>query len=83
MLFPHLAIGGARKVLAAVGKGTAIGAVANITKRAVDAAGARSIDSYLWDRELHGFGLKVTPAQYQLGDEKGGRAASPSRGMGR
>jgi integrase len=52
--------------------------VANITKRAVDAAGARSIDSYLWDRELHGFGLKVTPAgskvylvQYQLGGRKG------------
>ena len=52
--------------------------MANITKRAVDAAGARSIDSYLWDRELHGFGLKVTPAgskvylvQYQLGGRKG------------
>jgi integrase len=53
-------------------------AVANITKRAVDAAGARSVDSYLWDRELHGFGLKVTPAgskvylvQYQLGGRNG------------
>jgi integrase len=52
--------------------------VANITKRAVDAAKARSTDSYLWDRELHGFGLKVTPAgskvylvQYQLGGRKG------------
>ncbi|MGB6767925.1 MAG: tyrosine-type recombinase/integrase [Methyloceanibacter sp.] len=52
--------------------------MANITKRALDAAGARSIDSYLWDRELHGFGLKVTPAgskvylvQYQLGGRKG------------
>ena len=63
--------------MAAVGKGTAM-AVANITKRAVDAAGARSVDSYLWDRELHGFGLKVTPAgskvylvQYQLGGRKG------------
>jgi len=53
-------------------------AVANITKRAVDAAKARNADSYLWDRELHGFGLKVTPAgskvylvQYQLGGRKG------------
>ena len=53
-------------------------AIANITKRAVDAAKARKADSYLWDRELHGFGLKVTPAgskvylvQYQLGGRKG------------
>src|SRR5262245_16528173 len=53
-------------------------AVANVTKRAVDAAKARSVDSYLWDKELHGFGLKVTPAgskvylvQYQLGGRKG------------
>jgi integrase len=53
-------------------------AAANITKRAVDAAKARKTDSYLWDRELHGFGLKVTPAgskvylvQYQLGGRKG------------
>jgi integrase len=65
------------KPVAAVGKGTAM-AVAHITKRAVDAAGARSVDSYLWDRELHGFGLKVTPAgskvylvQYQLGGRNG------------
>src|SRR5262245_45009884 len=53
-------------------------ATANITKRAVDAAKARGADSYLWDRELSGFGLKVTPAgrkvylvQYQLGGRKG------------
>ena len=53
-------------------------AIANITKRAVDAAKARPADSYLWDKELHGFGLKVTPAgskvylvQYQLGGRKG------------
>jgi integrase len=51
---------------------------ANITKRAVDAAKPRSVDNYLWDKELHGFGLKVTPAgskvylvQYQLGGRKG------------
>jgi integrase len=49
-----------------------------ITKRAVDAAKACSADSYLWDRELSGFGLKVTPAgrktylvQYRLGGRKG------------
>ena len=53
-------------------------AVGNITKRAIDAAKALSVDSYLWDKELHGFGLKVTPAgskvylvQYQLGGRKG------------
>jgi integrase len=49
-----------------------------ITKRSVDAAKARSADTYLWDDELAGFGLKVTPAsrkvylvQYQLGGRKG------------
>ena len=53
-------------------------ATASITKRAVDAAKARKTDSYLWDQELHGFGLKVTPAgrkvylvQYRLGGRKG------------
>jgi integrase len=67
------------KPVAAARKDTAVGgAVANITKRAVDAAKARKADSYLWDKELHGFGLKVTPAgskvylvQYQLGGRKG------------
>jgi hypothetical protein len=49
-----------------------------ITKRSVDAAKAHSADNYLWDEELSGFGLKVTPAgrkvylvQYQLGGRKG------------
>jgi integrase len=53
-------------------------ATANITKRAVDAAKARKTDSYVWDRELPGFGLKITPAgrkvylvQYRLGGRKG------------
>ena len=65
-------------------------AIANITKRAVDAAKARKADSYLWDKELHGFGLKVTPAgskvylvHTSLEDAKGEPAASPSGGMGR
>ena len=53
-------------------------ATAGITKRAVDAAKARKADSYLLDKELSGFGLKVTPAgrkvyfvQYRLGGRKG------------
>jgi integrase len=53
-------------------------ATARITKRAVDAAKPRKADTYLWDRELSGFGLKVTPAgrkvylvQYRLGGRKG------------
>ena len=49
-----------------------------ITKRTVDAAKARKADSYVWDQELPGFGLKVTPAgrkvylvQYRLGGRNG------------
>jgi integrase len=49
-----------------------------ITKRSADAAKARSADSYLWDKELSGFGLKITPAgrkvyllQYRIGGRKG------------
>jgi len=49
-----------------------------ITKRSVDAARPRDTDSYLWDYDLSGFGLKVTPAgrkvylvQYRLGGRKG------------
>ena len=36
-----------------------------ITKRAVDAAKPGKADSYLWDRDLPGFGLKVTPSRPQ------------------
>ncbi len=32
-----------------------------ITKRTVDAAKPKQRDSFLWDREIKGFGLKVTP----------------------
>ena len=49
-----------------------------ISKRTVDAAGPGGKDSYLWDDELSGFGLKVTPAgrrvylvQYRLGGRRG------------
>ena len=45
-----------------------------ITKRSVDAAKPGERDAFLWDRELRGFGLKVTPAgakvylvQYRVG----------------
>ena len=62
-----------------------------ITKRAVDAAKPGERDTYLWDVDLSGFGLKVTPAggkvylvQYRLGGRKGrtrrvtiGRHGSP------
>jgi integrase len=51
---------------------------ARITKRAVDAARAASADTYIWDPELPGFGLKITPSgrkvylvQYRLGGRRG------------
>src|SRR6478672_12666861 len=60
-------------------------ATARITKRAVDAAKVRKTDSYLWDQELSGFGLKVTPAGRKsisfnigLGDARAVRAGLPS-----
>ena len=50
----------------------------HISKRSVDAAKPDARDSYLWDDELSGFGLKVTPAgrkvylvQYRLGGRRG------------
>ena len=53
-------------------------ATARITKRTVDAARPASKDSFLWDDDLPGFGLKVTPAgrkvylvQYRLGGRRG------------
>jgi len=49
-----------------------------LTKRIVDAAVKQEKDSYLWDDELTGFGVKITPAgkkvfliQYRLGGAKG------------
>ena len=62
-----------------------------ITKRAVDAVKPADADTYLWDADLSGFGLKVTPTggktylvQYRLGGRKGrtrrvtiGRHGSP------
>jgi Arm DNA-binding domain len=53
-----------------------ISMLAKITKRSVDALGPGSTDRFLWDTELKGFGLKVTPGGskvYVLQYRKGGR----------
>lgn len=49
-------------------------ATGKVTKRAVDAIKSGPKDQFLWDDEVHGFGLKVTPAgaklfvlQYRMG----------------
>lgn len=66
-------------------------ATRKITKRTIDALKPGDKDAYLWDSELTGFGVKVTPAgtktylvQYRLGGRKGrsrrvtiGRHGSP------
>lgn len=66
-------------------------AATKITKRVVDALQPGGRDSYLWDGELKGFGIKTTPAgvktylvQYRLGGRSGrarrvtiGRHGSP------
>ena len=47
-----------------------------ITKRTVDAAAHGERDLFLWDAEVKGFGLKVTPAGskvYMLQYRMGGR----------
>lgn len=53
-------------------------ATARISKRTVDQAEPGARDAFLWDSELRGFGLKVTPAgrkvylvQYRLGGRSG------------
>jgi integrase len=53
-----------------------------ITKRAIDATRAGKSDQFLWDTDLKGFGLKVTPAGnkvYVLQYRKGGRGAPTKR----
>ena len=52
--------------------------MATISKRSVDAAKAGEKDAYLWDKDLKGFGLKVTPG----GSEGLSRAISPRRPEG-
>ncbi len=56
-------------------------ATANITKRAVDALKPSDRDTYLWDANLAGFGVKCTPTGhkvYIVQYRKGGRG-SPTR----
>jgi hypothetical protein len=53
-----------------------------ITKRAVDAVQPSGADQFLWDSDLKGFGLKVTPAGskvYILQYRKGGRGTPTKR----
>jgi hypothetical protein len=53
-----------------------------ITKRAVDAVHPGRTDQFLWDRDLKGFGVKVTPSGnkvYLLQYRKGGRGAPTKR----
>jgi integrase len=56
--------------------------LAKITKRAVDALHPNGTDQFLWDRDLKGFGLKVTAGGkklYILQYRKGGRGAPTKR----
>jgi integrase len=58
------------------------GMLTKITKRAIDAIRPNGADQFLWDRDLKGFGLKVTPAGskvYILQYRKGGRSAPTKR----
>jgi integrase len=61
-------------------------AKAKITKRAVDAVQAGQRDEFLWDTDLTGFGLKVSPAggktyifQYRLARPGEARSTAPRR----
>ena len=53
-------------------------AQAKLTKRKIDAAQASDRDDYIWDAELTGYGLKITPkgrkvylVQYRIGGRRG------------
>lgn len=55
---------------------------AKITKRVVDGAIAGSVNAFVWDQDVRGFGLKVTPAgskSYVLQYRMGGREAATKR----
>lgn len=57
-------------------------ATGKVTKRTIDALQASSRDQFLWDEDLSGFGLKVTPAGnkvYLLQYRLGGRGAATRR----
>jgi integrase len=56
--------------------------LSKITKRTVDAVKPNAADQFLWDSDLKGFGLKVTPAGnkvYILQYRKGGRRTPTKR----
>jgi Arm DNA-binding domain len=58
--------------------------LAKITKRTVDALKPGITDLFLWDTELKGFGLKVTPGGnkvYILQYRKGGRVRADGAGV--
>ncbi len=57
-------------------------AAGKLTKRGVDAFKRGPADRFLWDDELRGFGLKVTPAgrkSYLVQYRSGGRVAPTKR----
>lgn len=57
-------------------------AVIKLTKKAVDAATAKAKDYCLWDDDLNGFGLKITPKgvkTYLVQYRMGGRAGKSKR----
>lgn len=57
-------------------------ATGNITKRAVDTAAPGATTTFLWDQEVKGFGLKVTPSggrTYVYKYRVGGRGAKVQR----
>ncbi len=63
-------------------------ATGNITKRAVEAAAPGPATTFLWDQEVKGFGLKVTPSggrsyvyQYRVAGELPKFSDAPSERM--
>ena len=57
-------------------------ATGKITKRTLDALQARSVEGFLWDQDLKGFGVKITAggaASYVVQFRMGGREAKTRR----
>jgi len=55
---------------------------AKITKRIVDSATPKETNTFIWDQDVRGFGLKITPAgskSYVLQYRMGGREATTKR----
>jgi integrase len=86
MILPHVAAcviaGDCYMIADAFERGGAVDMLIKITKRTVDGLNPGSADQFLWDRDLKGFGLKITPAGnkvYVLQYRKGGRSAPTKR----